>query len=123
MMLEDQNLAIMFNKINHFADASLQLNATVNTNHYITFISTDLDISSNKHVQFLCQARLDSFQHNQRAESRYKTWSNEDGCHRLLFLHSLSFRPKCRHQRRVCIVHVYLEVYLDYTIQMIMGKM
>ena len=68
MMLEDQNLAIMFNKINHFADASLQLNATVNTNHYITFI--DLDISSNMHVQFLCQARLDSRQHNQRAESR-----------------------------------------------------
>ena len=46
MMLEDQNLAIMFNKINHFADAPLQLNATVNTIHYITFISTDLDISS-----------------------------------------------------------------------------
>ena len=68
MMLEDQNLAIMFNKINHFADASFQLNATVNTNHYITFISTDLDISSNEHVQFLCQARLDSFQHNQRTE-------------------------------------------------------
>ena len=36
-MLEDQNLAIMFNKINHFADASLQLNATVNTNHYFFF--------------------------------------------------------------------------------------
>ena len=51
MMLEDQNLAIMFNKINHFADASLQLNATVNTNHYITFISTDLDIS---HKQLTC---------------------------------------------------------------------
>ena len=71
MMLEDQNLAIMFNKINHFADASLQLNATVNTNHYITFISTDLDISSNMHVQFLCQASLDSRQHNQRAGTNH----------------------------------------------------
>ena len=71
MMLEDQNLAIMFNKINHFADASLQLNATVNTNHYITFISTDLDISSNKPVQYLCQVRLDSFQHNERAGTNH----------------------------------------------------
>ena len=72
-MLEDQNLAIMFNKINHFADASLQLNATVNTNHYITFISTDLDISSNGHVQFLCQARLDSFQREREKEQRAGT--------------------------------------------------